>query len=96
MTNFLDIIMAHFKYMQLLTLTFFLIVICAVLLVAITTINDSITKLEQHLTNIIGKVNIIEKFLVSPYYEIKKVPNIYENMPISDKQKEQTTKEGED
>jgi len=96
MTNFLDIIMIHFKYMQLLTLTFFLIVICAVLLVAITTMNDSITKLEQCLTDITSKVNIIEKFLVSPYYEIKKVPNIYENIHPVDDIEENIKKKGGD
>lgn len=96
MTNFLDIIMIHFKYMQVLTLTFFLIVICAVLLVAITTINDSMTKLEQYLTDITSKVNVIEKFLVNPYYEIKKIPNIYESIHPVDDSEEDTKKKGGD
>jgi len=86
MTNFLDIIMAHFKYMQLLSLTFFLIVICTVLLVSIIAMSDTIAKLENQLTSIIEKINMIEKLLISPYYRIKKVPNIYENFTLEDEQ----------
>ena len=48
--------------------------------------SDTIAKLENQLTSIIEKINMIEKLLISPYYRIKKVPNIYENFTLEDEQ----------